>query len=226
LIECSVHFFSSNPTDVRTVLLTIRDAAGLLTRLLDGGRTVIAGRLAGAFRNIGRARIADDIMKTMSVAGYSVRETDPFADRALLPLHSRERSPYVNRIRLLWQAMRQPVIDSFPDAPGRPHDVEAYLKRVNDTYVTDAYHSLSIEGYQVTPELIERVRTGSWNPERNESDREQKNAMAARGYWLAFQAVQQAVGKVLRGENPGQVADDDHGAWFESYSLRASRRDS
>jgi type IV secretory pathway VirB10-like protein len=94
--------------------------------------------------------------------------------------HGRETSPYVNRIRLLWQAMRQPVIDRFPDAPGLPQDVKAYLKRVNDVYVTDAYHSLSIEGYQVTPELIERVRTGSWNPERNDSDREQRNAMAAR----------------------------------------------
>ena len=38
--------------------------------------------------------------------------------------------------------------------------------------------------------------------------------MAARGYWLAFQSVQRAVEKVLRGENPGQVADDDHGTWY------------
>lgn len=214
LIECSVHFFSSNPTDVRAVLLAIRDASGLLARLLDGGRTVIAGRLAGAFRNVGRDRLADDIVKSMSAAGYAVREIDPFADRPLLAPHGRETSPYVNRIRLLWRAMRQPVIDRFPDAPDLPQDVKAYLKRVNDVYVTDAYHSLSIEGYQVTPELIERVRTGSWNPERNDSDREQRNAMAARGYWLAFQSVQKAVEKVLRGENPGQVADDDHGAWY------------
>jgi hypothetical protein len=214
LIECSVHFFSRNPTDVRAVLLAIRDASALLARLLDGGRTVIAGRLAGAFRNVGRDRIADDIVKTMSAAGYGVRETDPFADRPLLAPHGRETSPYVNRIRLLWQAMRQPVMDRFPRAPGLPQDMKAYLKRVNDVYVTDAYHSLSIEGYQVTPELIERVRTGSWNPERSVSDREQRNAMAARGYWLAFQSVQRSVEKVLRGENPGQVADDDHGYWY------------
>ncbi len=214
LIECSIHFFASNPTDVRAVLLTIRDASGLLTRLLDGGRTVIAGRLAGAFRNVGRGRIADDIMKTMTAAGYAIRETDPFSDTPLLTRHTRETSPYVNRIRLLWEKMREPVMERFPEAPGCPRDVKAYLKRVTDTYVTDAYHSLSIEGYQVTAELIERVRAGSWNPERNEGDREQRNAMAARGYWLAFQSVQQAIGKVLRGDNPGQVADDDHGTWY------------
>jgi Fic family protein len=115
---------------------------------------------------------------------------------------------------LLWQKMREPVIDRFPRAPGRPRNIEAYIKRVNEAYLTDAYHSLSIEGYRVTRELIERVRSGTWNPEKNEDDREQRNAMAARGYWLAFQAVQKSVGRVLHGENPGEVADEDHGTWY------------
>jgi len=56
--------------------------------------------------------------------------------------------------------MREPIIERFPNAPGTPRNIAAYLKRVNETYVTDAYHSLSIEGYRVTRELIERVRTG------------------------------------------------------------------
>ncbi|HZD51014.1 MAG TPA: Fic family protein, partial [Silvibacterium sp.] len=144
----------------------------------------------------------------------AIRETDPFADKPEPALRSRETSPYVNRLRLLWEKMRGPVIERFPASPGLPSDPKAYLKRVNDTYVTDAYHSLSIEGYQVTPELIERVRLGSWNPALNQGDREQRNAMAARGYWLAFKAVEQAVAKVLAGQNPGQVADEDHGAWY------------
>jgi hypothetical protein len=88
------------------------------------------------------------------------------------------------------------------------------MKRVNDAYVTDAYHSLSIEGYRVTAELIERVRSGTWNPETNEGDREKRNAMAARGYWQAYQAVQKSVGRVLQGENPGMVANEDHGTWY------------
>ncbi|HZB88261.1 MAG TPA: Fic family protein [Terracidiphilus sp.] len=214
LIECSMHFFASNATDVRAAMLTIRDASTLLASLLEGGRTVIAGRLAGGFRNVGLDRIADDIVKTMTSAGYAVRETDPFADKPGTVFRSRETSPYVNRLRLLWEKMRGPVIERFPAAPGLPSNASGYLKRVQDTYVSDAYHSLSIEGYQVTAELIERVRTGAWNPEQNHGDREQRNAMAARGYWLAFKAVEQAVAKVLSGQNPGQVADDDHGAWY------------
>jgi Fic/DOC family len=214
LIECSANFFAQSSTDARAVLLMIRDASGLLSRLLAGGHTIIAGRLAGAFRNIGRDRIADDIVKTMIAAGYAVRESDPFTDKSSLSLRTRETSPYVNRIRLLWEKMREPIIARFPVAPGKPRNMAAYLKRVNDTYLTDAYHSLSIEGYRVTADLIERVRAGSWNPETNEGDREHRNAMAARGYWLAFQSVQQSIRRVLRADDPGQVADEEHGTWY------------
>ena len=42
----------------------------MLGRLLEGGHSVVAGRLAGAFRRVGRAEIADEIMKTMKGAGY------------------------------------------------------------------------------------------------------------------------------------------------------------
>jgi hypothetical protein len=214
LIECSPNYFPRNATDVRAALATIRDASGLLARLLEGGHSTIAGRLAGAFRNSGRDRIADDITRTMSAAGYDVRENDPFTDKPSLALPARETSPYVNRIRLLWQKMREPVIGRFPKAPGLPRNISAYMKRVGEAYVTDAYHSLSIEGYRVSTELIERVRGGKWNPEKNEEDRQQRNAMAARGYWQAFQAVQKSVGRVLHGDNPGLVADEDHGSWY------------
>src|SRR5260370_36184411 len=185
LIACSPNYFSNQATDVRAVLPMIRDASGLLVRLLEGGHTVIAGRLAGAFRNTGRDRIADDIVKTMTAAGYAVRANDPFTDKPSLVIGARETSPYVNRLRLLWQKMREPVIQRFPKAPGPPRNIEAYLKPVTAAYVTDAYHSPSLEGYRVTPALIERVRDGTWNPETAEGHRQHRKAMAARGYWRA-----------------------------------------
>jgi fido (protein-threonine AMPylation protein) len=214
LIECSPQYFASHATDVRAALAMVRDASGLLARLLDGGHSRIAGRLAGAFRNSGRDKLADEILKTMAAAGYDVRESDPFNDRPSLSLPTREASPYVNRIRLLWDKMRQPVIGRFPRAPGIARNASTYMKRVQEAYVTDAYHSLSIEGYRVTPELIERVRSGTWNPEANEQDREQTNAMAARGYWQAFQVVENSIARVLKGENPGTVAEEDHREWY------------
>ena len=192
----------------------VRDASDILPRLLEGGHSTIAGRLAGAFRNIGRERIADEIIGTLRAAGYDVRETDPFATRPPAILNPRETSPHVTRLRLMWQAMREPVIACFPKAPGIPEDGKAYLRQVEEVYATDAYHSLSIEGYRVSPELIERVRKGNWNPDNNEDDRNQRNAMAARGYWQAFQTVRSSVEKVLKGNNPGDVADQNHRIWY------------
>lgn len=214
LIACAPGYFRQNPTDMRAALSIIRDASEVLDRLLDGGHSTIAGRLAGAFRNIGRDQIADDIINTMRAAGYDVRENDPFETQIPAILPAREQSPYVNRIRLMWHDMRDHVIKHFPETPGLPRAKKAYLKHVEEVYVTDAYHSLSIEGYRVSPELIENVRSGNWNPNNNDNDREHQNALAARGYWQAYQAVRESVGKVLKGDNPGSVVDDDHRLWY------------
>jgi hypothetical protein len=210
LIGSSASFFESNPTDARAALAAISDASEVLDGLLEGGHSTIAGRLAGAFRNIGRERIADDILRAMRSAGYTVREQDPFAARINLGLPRREISPYAGRIRLMWQQMRSAIPQKFPPPRESVNDIDVYLKRTQDTYVTDAYHSLSIEGYRVNAELIERVRSRKWNPDADDKDREHKNALAAHGYWLAYQEVQKSLRKVLRGDNPGKVADDDH----------------
>lgn len=130
----------------------------------------------------------------------------------MLPI--RDTSPYVTRLRLLWQEMREPVIDAFPEPSSTSMGAKEYLKKLNDVYVTDAYHSLSIEGYRVSADLIERVRSGDWDPDRLEHDRNHRDAMAARGYHLAFQAVRKSVAAVLSGKNAGEVADKDHGTWY------------
>ncbi|MBN1187726.1 MAG: Fic family protein [Bacteroidales bacterium] len=214
LLACSADFFTRNATDARTCLAMVKDASEILPKLLDGGKSVVAGRLAGAFRNIAKDKIADEIMKTMKSAGYDVRETDPFNDKIAVMLSPRETSPYVNRISIMWRQMRQKVIDNFPKTSGLSIDVEEYLKQVEDNYTEDAYHSLSIEGYRVTHELIERVRSGDWNPGDNELDKEQKNAMAARGYYQAFQAVKKSIRSILEGKNPGEIVYQDHGEWY------------
>lgn len=214
LIFCSPNTFSQNPIDARTALTMIRDASEVLYILLAKGHTIYAGRLAGAFRNIGRDRIAQQIIDTMLAAGYDVREEDPFDAKSGIVLPLRERSPYVNRLRLMWHHMRDTVIAHFPPAPGLPSDKEDYLTTMNNLYVNDAYHSLSIERYQVNKELIERVRSGVWDHHKYEEDKKQRDAMAARGYWQGFQQVKESLRKILSGNNAGHVADEDHGKWY------------
>jgi len=214
LIAVGPSYFQQSPIDARAALLMVKDPSEILARLLEGGHSSIAGRLAGAFRNIGRQRVADDMIASMEAAGYTVSESDPFKQSSPIVYDGRERSPYVNRIKLLWEVMRQSVVKHFPEAPGLPKNTKGYLKHVDDVYTTDAYNSLSIEGYQVTTQLIERVRSGSWNSDENEADRKHCDAMAARGYWQCFQVVHESVESVLKGANAGEVADSEHGRWY------------
>jgi hypothetical protein len=128
-------------------------------QLPDGGRSVVAGRLAGALRNIGKNRMADDIINTMKKADYDVLESDPFTTHPnFSEMAARQRSHYVNRIRMMRHSMREVIIAQFPHAPGLPKDSIPLLRQVNKIFITHAYHSLSIKDYSVTPELIEKVR--------------------------------------------------------------------
>lgn len=206
--------FASQPLALRTALAALGDATDVLARLLDGGHTTIAGRLAGGFRNIGRASVADDLLATMRAAGYTVNEADPFKGLPDVALNARETSPYVNRLRMMWQQMREEVIGHFPPAPDKPADKAAYLQQVDDVYLSDAYNSLSIEGYKVNEALIERVRSGDWNPDTLDEDRQLRDALAARGYWQAFQQVKRSVSQVLTSHNAGKVARSDHPNWY------------
>ena len=214
LIAVGAVFFLRHSTDARACLAMVNDGSVLLGMLLDGGHSVVAGRLAGAFRNIGNEKIADNILKTMKSAGYDVRENDPFEEKFSITLSTREASPYANRIRLMWHRMRETIIVNFPAPKELPSDIAAYLKEVEDNYADDAYNSLSIEGYRVTAELVEKVKSGKWNPEANEADKEVRDALAARGYYQAFQSVKESIKKILKGGNAGEIADNDHGDWY------------
>jgi hypothetical protein len=214
LIAVGEDFFIRHVTDARACLATVNDGAFLLEKLLNGGHSFVAGRLAGAFRNIGNEKLANNILKTMKSAGYDVRESDPFDEKLAIKLSTRDASPYANRMRLMWYKMRKSVVSSFPAPKGLPNHINAYLKEVEDNYADDAYNSLSIEGYRVTPELIEKVKSANWNPEGDKADMEARNAMAARGYYQAFLVVKDSIKKILQGDNAGEVADDDHGDWY------------
>ncbi|MGE4593355.1 Fic family protein [Alcaligenes sp.] len=214
LVAVGATAFQAQPVTLRAALAMVRDASDVLGRLLEGGHSVVAGRLAGAFRSMGSDQIADDIVGAMRAAGYAIKETNPFTDSTPPLLSLKASSPYVNRLEMSWQGMREQVLEHFPRPPMTPVDKDVYLRRVDEVYVTDAYHSLSIEGYRVSTELIERVRSGSWNPDDRAVDRSHRDALAARGYWLAFQRVKQSLGAILDGRNPGEVVQKDHGAWY------------
>ena len=216
LIRVPEAFFTTYAQDAHIALHQLRDASDLNRELLEGGHSSVAGRLAGALRASGRGELADDVLATMRAAGFVVNESNPFSVAPPTLAFSRAQSPYVLRMRLMWQSMREIVSSSFPAEPGIPSDIEKFIDAVEENYKTDAYHSLSIEGYRVTPELIEKVATGDWNPEVNGSDAEMKNAMAAHGYWLAHNEVKTTIRSILTGANPGAAFRHDHASWYRN----------
>jgi hypothetical protein len=48
----------------------------------------------------------------------------------------------------------------------------------------------------------------------NSDDKRSLDAMAAKGYYLAHEAVIQSIGRILDGVNPGKVVDQDLQSWY------------
>jgi hypothetical protein len=110
--------------------------------------------------------------------------------------------------------MREPFINAFPKSFRLPKNKVKYLRFVDEIYRNDAYHSLSIEGYHVALDLIERVRSDSWNPDHHDDDRQSCDALAVRGYWQAFQAVKASVAEIIGGANCGALVRTAHRNWY------------
>ncbi|MDE0055402.1 MAG: Fic family protein [Gammaproteobacteria bacterium] len=222
LVQVPARFFRDCPVEARTALAGVRQVGGIVRRLLAGSRSTVAGRLAGAFRHIGRAAFADEIRHAMRNTEHdSFRESNPFADEGRDgPPAAAVRgfeAPIVGRLRELWARSRGSVLAVCPGAPGLPSGDSArrrYLDGVTAAYLDDAYHSLSIEGYRVTPKLIERVRSGTWNPETVADDEGQRDALSARGYWQAFQAVRASIDEILGGADASAAFRLVHGRWY------------
>ena len=223
LVAVSASFFAQQPLAAGICLGMVDDTAPLLARLLDGSRSVVAGRLAGAFRAMGRGDFADSIVATMRSAGCTVQESSPFEAPQPSLTAGRPESPYVQRLRRTWAAMRDNVIAAFPEPGPPPTQLEKTLRDIDDRYIADAYHSLSIEGYRVTAALVEKVRSGIWDPEG--ADQQQRDAMAAKGYFDAHERVKDTIAQLMqvrmqqprsrkRGARKPQRVRDALGAWY------------
>jgi hypothetical protein len=208
-------FFVNHPREAEIALATIRHASELLPTLLAGDKMLTAaGRLAAAFEFVKRPDESEHIQKAFAKFKITLKRVNPFELPEPTIAPSKDRSPYVLRLRSMWAGWRQDVINAFPPSPGLEKQSADYLMRVDERYVSDAYNSLSIEGYRVTDELIERVARGDWNPDGDTEHDKTKDALAARGYYLAFQAVRQSIGKVLATSNAGLVVKRDHHDWY------------
>jgi hypothetical protein len=122
LVGVAETFFARNPVESQVLLASLADASDLLRLLLDGSNSRKAGYLAGAFRRIGRAELAEEIVRAMKRAGYDVCESDPFEVGQTFDSPRPRVAPIVGRLEMTWQATRDTVISNFPKSPGLPRD--------------------------------------------------------------------------------------------------------
>lgn len=217
LVFCSPQYFKAEALNARTCLFALKDASEILKIVTEEGNTTRAARIVGALRSIGRKDMADEIENLMLRLGYELRQENPFEDNSSV-LFERQLSPYATRIKLLWEEMRAQILCLELPQPALPLNHEEILSNMEANYVKDSYHSLSIEGYRVTEGLIEQVKSGKWDPKANALDADRKNALAARGYYQAFNAVKESVKKVFEDANAGEVFSKDHDTWhFELF---------
>ncbi|MBY0292021.1 MAG: Fic family protein [Alphaproteobacteria bacterium] len=215
ICRSSKNYFAQHPVEAVVALSLIQDASQLLYYLLKRGQSTTAGYLIGAYRSIGRKDVATRILDSMVVAGHKITIENPLI-QPVVSFPFRPQSPHAGRLQALWYSYRIPVLEIFPEAPGLPEDAKAYLSTVEESYEDDAYNSLSIEGYEVSPALIDRVREGRWNPSEESKDTQQKDALAAKGYYLAFEEVRLSLNRVLHGHNPGLIVRQDLARWYQA----------
>ncbi len=215
LVRVAGVFFRNEPTGAEIALRLVKPDA--LSRILlgDVGYRSAAGRLIGAFRHCGMAPVAKKLSDDLTGAGLDFTEINPFETPPKLPVGMMFSSPHVGRLKALWQQLQPTVAALFPPPPPAI-EPEAYLSRVEEIYTNDAYNSLSIEGYQVTSELIAKIANGDWNPEDHQEDQQQRNAMAAKGYREAFKLVKKSIGAILAGESAAVVVDRDMPDWYRA----------
>lgn len=167
------------------------------------------GRVVGAYRAIGLATEASNLAESVRALGFLISEKDPFEAPAT-PAFRLERSPHAARLGTLCAKMRGPILEALDGLKPPTVSSAVFLHHLEEVYRQDSYHSLSIEGYRVTEGLIRRVAEGDWDA-RKETDA--VNALAARGYFEAFQGVKESVREIHGGADPIAVVEANLPRW-------------
>jgi hypothetical protein len=207
-------YYQQHPQEAEIALNMLDNPEKILHFLLKGGMVQSAGRIVGALKHINRQELSEIICQTMLSAGYDIKEENPFITSTLFCYGNRLKSPYSARIEALWATTRNDIIKLFPAPKKTKQNKSTVINSIDSIYVQDAYHSLSIEGYKVTEILIEKIASGQWQPDLNPEDNEQKNAMAAKGYFEAFKVVKKTISNMLSSKSPDKVFQADLPKWY------------
>lgn len=208
-------YYRDNSDSIIIALRSVRNTAEISKVISQYNFTRAAERVIGAYIALNMQQQAEEIQEALALAGMKVVPTDPFAKKVVTLSSPMIYSPFVARIEVIWQKHRQQIADLFPAAPGIPNDVTGYMAKVEEIYQFDAYNSLSIEGYQVSNELIAKVKSRQWNPDEHKDDKNARNVLAAKGYFEAFQSVKKTIEMIFKGQFAGTLIRKELPKWYQ-----------
>jgi Fic family protein len=219
LCKAGPTYYRDKQKEVEILMISKWDFQKTIEILTDSKSkmTTAASRIHGTLMFFERNEEAG-ILKSLYDAtfGGSLSSTNPFNKDAVRFLSSNKPKSVTSlKLEAMWNNYRDSV-----EKIGRnlvrnsfiPDQIEAMLEIVKQE---DMYHSLSIEGYKITDELIEKVISGNWNPEFNDNDKKTKDALAAKGYADAFNEIKNDLKEEVVSHKYGnKFVEKLHSKWF------------
>jgi Fic/DOC family len=214
ICKASPTYFKNSSQEAEIILKIIPSAVEISETILAHNFKRAAARILGAYKHLNMQEMFDGIQATLSAAQIHISPSNPFKNNTPALQDKIIRSPYAARIKAMWKTYQNVVLDTCFKPPGLPKNPTTYLAQIKDIYKIDAYHSLSIEGYQVSEDLIEKVKTQQWNPDQGLLDNQAKNALAAKGYYDAFLDVTKSIESILAGNEATEVIASTYQNWY------------
>lgn len=200
----SISYWSRDRDAMMICLNNIRDLSKVTRALIENKSKQKAGYIIDALNELGRYNEAEEMKNILE--RFNIKP-------AIQKKNGTQANPVTKTgtVTLMWNKFRKQVLEL--DIPAQSGSVQ--IQSIEEKYKEDAYNSLSIEGYKVSQELIDKVSSGDWNPKDNETDMNTKNALVTREYYQAFQSVKTTIMKVVDQKlNPGTAFKREHTYWY------------
>jgi len=203
-------FYKNHPLSMQ-IALREANLDKLAEALMRSKNKASTGRIIGAYEALGMRAESKKLNSILSSIFDDINVKNPFETAPVQVGVRKKEAASAYRVRIIWEQSSKVVnalcSDIKPEFDFYTKSLNQTLDAVNELYVLDAYHSLSIEGYAVTPDLIERVSRGDWLPETVEQDKDARNALAARGYFDAFNLVKASLSEAHKKEDLNYLID-------------------
>ena len=187
LVKCTPTTFAKHHDDVMIVLANLKDP-GAIAQLAENATGV--ARVCAAMQQIGRTDISNEIQRSLNQIRIKFPDVDkPFAGCYIHQFGARRASlALAARIEFLWAKHRDAVLSVKPAQPRVRANKEDYQAALENIKISDAYNSLSIEGYLVHTKLLaELIKNDSRDIKNKVAP--QIDELAAQGYLSAFKLV-------------------------------------